>query len=92
MIPRFIAFLLEIKSLNILESKNRIKIKIWKFLGMKIIVRYCQQWANFTTKMIEILDDDTLVSLKKKVAEKFHLKTPRFFLKINKDGFNVFFI
>jgi len=56
---------------------------------MKVLVRYCQQWTNFSTKTLEILDDDTLESLERKISEKFKLGSQKFILKLIRDGFTV---
>ena len=56
---------------------------------MKVLVRFCQQWANYSPKTLDILDEDTVDTLQHKVSQKFRLESQKFILKLNKDGFNV---
>lgn len=58
---------------------------------MKVVVRFCNQWGNFSTKTLDFSDDETFFTFKAKIAQKFLLKGENFILKIMRDGFYVKF-
>lgn len=58
---------------------------------MKVLARYCKQWANFSTRIIVIIDGDTLKTLERKIAEAFQFTNEKLILKLDRDGFCVRF-
>jgi len=53
---------------------------------MKLIIRYCLQWGNFTTQAINIDEDADVSALQAKIKEKFDVVESQQVLKFKKDG------
>ncbi len=56
---------------------------------MKVIIRYCLQWGNFTTQAINIEEDADVSALQAKIKEKFDVTESQQVLKFKKDGVTV---
>lgn len=58
---------------------------------MKILLRYCYFWGNYTTHSIEITPETKIQALKCKIGEKFGVNLNDIIIKIFRDGFSVFY-
>ena len=56
---------------------------------MKIIIRYCLPWGNFSNKVINIEPDQDIKILQQQVERKFEIKPKRQILTYKRDGFTV---
>mgnify|MGYP003878007455 CR=1 FL=1 len=56
---------------------------------MRIIVRYCLPWGNFSTQAIDIEPNATVETLQAKIFEKFNIPIRRQLIKFKRDGFSV---
>jgi hypothetical protein len=56
---------------------------------MRLIVRYCQTWGNFSTHTIEISPEADVGELIQKISERFDIPKKKQSLKFKRDGFTV---
>jgi GLUT4 regulating protein TUG. len=56
---------------------------------MRLIIRYCLPWGNFSTQAIEIDPQADINQLLEKVSEKFGLPKNKQILKFKRDGITV---
>ena len=53
---------------------------------MKIIVRYCLPWGNFSTQAVYVDSDLDVGDLKRQIEKKFDIKVKKQVLKYKRDG------
>ena len=83
--------ILEFNSLLILQKIIFILFSDWKtILKMKILIRYCYFWGNYTTHTLEINLDLKLPDLKNLISMKFGIPVSEIIMKFSRDGFLVF--
>ena len=63
--------------------------KLFILAKMRIIVRYCLPWGNFSTQAIDIDPDAPVETLQGKIFEKFNIPIKKQLIKFKRDGFTV---
>lgn len=56
---------------------------------MKIIVRYCLPWGNFSNQAVYVEADMDIEEIRQQVEKKFEIKPKWQVLKYKRDGFTV---
>ena len=56
---------------------------------MRIIVRHCLPWGNFSTQAIDIDPEAQVDVLQSKIYDKFNIPKVKQIIKFKRDGFTV---
>lgn len=56
---------------------------------MKILLRYCYFWGNYTTHSLEINPDTSFNELMSKISDKFGINVSDIIIKFYREGFSV---